>query len=70
MSNETKTNRTELTDLPVTEQEMTAEEMENVQGGKTFYEARSNQTKTDTAPPITAAIAPTPLPLGKNQTPL
>ena len=68
MSNETKTNRTQLTDLPVAEQEMTAEEMENVQGGKKYFESRSNVTS---APPPTGGLPkepPTATP--KNQTPL
>ena len=50
MSNEQK-NRTLIEDLPVAEQEMTAEEMANVQGGKTYFESRSNQTIAAVAPP-------------------
>jgi hypothetical protein len=47
MPNEKKKSRTLIEDLPVSEQELTAEEMENVQGGKTFFESRSNTTSTE-----------------------
>ena len=70
MSNETKTNRTQLTDLPVAEQEMTAEEMENVQGGRTYHESRSNQTKTDTATITVGTPKDFPTATPKTQTPL
>lgn len=56
MSNENPTNRTQLTDLPVAEQEMTAEEMENVLGGKIPPKvspqiAASPSTQVPIAPP-------------------
>ena len=60
MANENQSNRTQLTDLPATEQEMTAEEMAQVQGGTTHKETRSNPT-------VAAALPP---PDSKNQTPL
>lgn len=47
-----KPNRTALKDLPVAEQELSDQEMDKVQGGKTYTESRSN----------TAAVAPTPEP--------
>ena len=55
MSNENPTNRTQLTDLPVTEQEMTAEEMENVLGGKVVLGSWPQVA----ASPVTTTIAPT-----------
>lgn len=83
MSNEQKKSRTLIEDLPVAEQALTTEEMENVQGGKTFFESRSNTTKegqsattTDptTLPAPTPATTPTPTPpptsTPKTQTPL
>ena len=39
-----KTNRTQLTDLSDAEQEMTRTEMEQVEGGTTTKETRSNPT--------------------------
>lgn len=71
MSNEQKT-RTLIEDLPVTEQEMTTEEMENVQGGKTYFESRSNTTIAPKEPPPNPTKTQTPLPPapGKTQTPL
>ena len=57
MSNEQKT-RTLIEDLPVAEQELTAEEMENVQGGKTYFESRSNTTSVP--PPIGPPKEPPP----------
>ena len=68
MSNKTKTNRTQLTDLPVAEQEMTAEEMENVQGGKKYAESRSNITSAPSPAGALPKDFPTTTP--KNQTPL
>ena len=68
MPNEQKKSRTLIEDLPVAEQEMTAEEMGNVQGGKKYAESRSNVTS---APPPAGALPkepPTVTP--KNQTPL
>ena len=63
MSNEkeTKTNRTQLTDLPVAEQEMTAEEMENVQGGGATGFIKGAGTGTSSSPtnPQTA-LPPSP----------
>ncbi len=67
MSNEQKT-RTLIEDLPVAEQEMTAEEMEKVQGGKTYFESRSNTTSAP--PPLGGIPKEPPPPLGKTQTPL
>ncbi len=58
MSNETKTNRTQLTDLPIAEQEMTAEEMAKVQGGKLQVPA---QPQVTTAPSTPVPIEP-PIP--------
>ena len=52
MSNEQKNSRTVIEDLPVAEQELTAEEMEKVEGGKTWNETRDNN---NVAAPTTAA---------------
>ena len=38
MLNKQKKNRTLIEDLPVAEQELTSQEMENVQGGKKYFE--------------------------------
>ena len=61
MSNEQKNSRTLIEDLPVAEQELTTEEMEKVEGGKAYYESRSNTAKTEAAPPVTG-IAPKDFP--------
>lgn len=57
MSNETKTNRTQLTDLPVAEQELTGQEMEKVQGGTSnLNPSKSNiNIAPAPAPPLAAA---------------
>ena len=60
MSNENETNRTQLTDLPVAEQEMTAEEMAQVQGGKTTNETRSNPTIAAALPTATKKVVVVP----------
>ena len=60
MLNKQKKNRTLIEDLPVAEQELTSQEMENVQGGKGYYESRSNTAKSDTPPP-TPTTTPTSL---------
>ena len=69
MSNEQKNSRTVIEDLPVAEQELTAEEMEKVEGGKTWNETRSNNnvaaalsdpTKTQTPLPPAPAARQTP----------
>ena len=58
MLNKQKKNRTLIEDLPVAEQELTSQEMENVQGGKKYFESRSNTAKSDT-PPLTPPPTPT-----------
>ena len=65
MSNEQKNSRTVIEDLPVAEQELTTEEMEKVEGGKAYYESRSNTAKAaalpdPTNPPAPAATRQTP----------
>ena len=69
MSNEQKNSRTVIEDLPVAEQELTAEEMEKVEGGKTWNETRSNNNvaaalsdpiKTQTPLPPAPAARQTP----------
>ena len=68
MSNEQKNSRTLIEDLPVAEQELTAAEMEQVEGGKAYYESRSNTAKAAPLPDPTKTQ--TPLAPGKSQTPL
>ena len=53
MTEQTKTNRTQLTDLPIAEQELTGQEMEQVQGGT----SNLNLSKSN----INLAPAPAPL---------
>ena len=69
MSNEQKNSRTLIEDLPVAEQELTAEEMGKVEGGKTWNETRSNNNvaaalsdpiKTQTPLPPAPAARQTP----------
>lgn len=56
MSNEQKT-RTLIEDLPTSEQELTAQEMANVQGGVTVRGWDVNNKQ-----PITSAVVPPPPP--------
>ena len=62
MPNEQKT-RTLIEDLPTTEQELTAEEMENVQGGKAAEDKKKDEQQiagksggTNPLPPATNVI--------------
>lgn len=50
MANQPKSPRTLLADLPAAEQELTTDDMKNVQGGKTFYESRRNEIASATPP--------------------
>ena len=45
MAKNPKTKRTQIQDLPVAEQELTAEEMEKVEGGG-YYESRDNYDRS------------------------
>lgn len=52
MANNQKPERTEVKDLPVAEQEMSAQEMAKVQGGGTINNSKSNiKNSPPTAPP-------------------
>ena len=70
MSNEQKNSRTVIEDLPVAEKELTTEEMEKVEGGKAYYESRSNTAKTEAAPPVTGIAPKEPPVTPKTSTPL
>lgn len=69
MSNEQKNSRTLIEDLPVTEQELTAEEMEKVEGGKTYNEQRSNNNVAAAPPPIVPQTNAANLNPSKSNTP-
>ena len=69
MSNETKTNRTQLTDLPVAEQEMTAQEMAKVQGGKAAEEKKKDEQQIAGKSGGTNPLSPAPNASTARQTP-
>ena len=69
MSNEQKNSRTVIEDLPVAEQELTAEEMEKVEGGKTWNETRSNNNVAAALPTIVPQTNAANLNSSKSNTP-
>ncbi len=64
MTEQTKTNRTQLTDLPVAEQELTGQEMAQVQGGASNLNLSKSNINLAPAPGTPGGSITTAPPLG------